>query len=52
MKNRIVDKYTKQCILSDTINKPKNKVTIKHQNQTYQAHIIFNHEQEKGPNDY
>lgn len=51
MKNRIVDKYTKQRILSDTINKPKNKVTIKHQDQTYQSHIIFDHEQEEDSND-
>lgn len=41
--NRLVDKNTKQRILSDTINKPKNKVTIKHQDQTNHSHIIFNH---------
>lgn len=51
MKNRIVDKYTKQRILSDTINKPKNKVTIKHQDQTYHSHIIFDHEQEEDSNE-
>ncbi|MDU6254999.1 MAG: hypothetical protein E6618_12420 [Staphylococcus warneri] len=44
--NRLVDKNTKQRVLSDTINKPKNKVTIKHQNQTNHSHIIFNHEKE------
>lgn len=44
--NRLVDKNTKQRVLSDTINKPKNKVTIKHQDQTNHSHIIFNHEKE------
>lgn len=43
MKDRIVDKNTKQRMLSHAINNPKNKVTIKHQDQTYQSHIIFNH---------
>ena len=52
IKNRIVDKNIKQNILSDAINKPKYKMTIKRQDQTYQSHIIFNHEQEKSPNDY
>lgn len=46
IKDRLVDKNTKQRVLSDTINKPKNKVTIKHQDQTNQSHIIFNHEKE------
>lgn len=49
--NRLVDKNTKQRILSDTINKPKNKVTIKHQDQTNHSHIIFDHEQEEDSND-
>lgn len=48
--NRLVDKNTKQRILSDTINKPKNKVTIKHQDQTNHSHIIFNHEKEDDSN--
>lgn len=48
--NRLVDKNTKQRVLSDTINKPKNKVTIKHQNQTNHSHIIFNHEKEDDTN--
>lgn len=48
--NRLVDKNTKQRVLSDTINKPKNKVTIKHQDQTNHSHIIFNHEKEDDTN--
>lgn len=48
--NRLVDKNTKQRVLSDTINKPKNKVTIKHQDQTNHSHIIFNHEKENDTN--
>lgn len=48
--NRLVDKNTKQRILSDTINKPKNKVTIKHQDQTNHSHIIFNHKKENDTN--
>lgn len=44
IKDRIADKNTKQRVLSDAINKPENKVTIKHKDQTYQSHIIFNHE--------
>ena len=48
--NRLVDKNTKQRVLSDTINKPKNKVTIKHQDQTNHSHIIFNHEKEDDNN--
>lgn len=51
MKDRLVDKNTKQHILSDTINKPKNKITIKHEDQTHQSHIIFNHEQKEDSND-
>lgn len=48
--NRLVDKNTKQRVLSDTINKPKNKVTIKHQDQTNHSDIIFNHEKEDDNN--
>lgn len=44
MNDRMVDKNTKQRMLSHAINNPKNKVTIKHQDQTYQSHIIFNHD--------
>lgn len=50
IKDRLVDKNTKQRVLSDTINKPKNKVTIKHQDQTNHSHIIFNHEKEDDNN--
>lgn len=42
--DRLVDKNTKQRMLSHAINNPKNKVTIKHQDQSYQSHIIFNHD--------
>lgn len=44
MNDRMVDKNTKQRMLSHAINNPKNKVTIKHQDQTYKSHIIFNHD--------
>ena len=48
--NRLVDKNTKQRVFSDTINKPKNKIIIKHQDQTNHSHIIFNHEKEDDTN--
>lgn len=46
IKDRIADKNTKQRVLSDAINKPENKVTIKHKDQINHSHIIFNHKKE------
>lgn len=50
IKDRLVDKNTKQRVLSDTINKPENKVTIKHKDQINHSHIIFNHKKEDDTN--
>lgn len=46
IKDRIADKNTKQRVLSNAINKPENKVTIKHKDQINHSHIIFNHKKE------
>lgn len=50
IKNRLADKNTKDRVLSDAINKPENKVTIKHKDQINHSHIIFNHEKEDNTN--